>query len=141
MKRKRFSEEQIITILKSLVADLSLKQFYPRVVKAKASSYCEVWSMDFVSDSLVSARRLRALTVIDHQSRFSPGIYVDHSISGTIVTKKLDKMIKQHGKPQRIQVDNGPEFTSKAMLEWSYRNKIELDFTRPGKPTDIALNR
>lgn len=115
------------------------KQFYPRVVKPNASNFCEVWSMDFVSDSLANSRRLRALTVIDHHSRFSPGIYVDHSVPGTIVTRQLDKMIKKYGKPQRIQVDNGPEFTSRAMLEWSYRNQIELDFTRPGKPTDNAF--
>lgn len=115
------------------------KQYYPRVVKPQAQQTGEVWSMDFVSDSLTSARRLRTLTVIDHHSRFSPGVYVDHSISGIVVTKELDRMIKQHGKPQRIQVDNGPEFTSKAMLEWSYRKNIELDFTRPGKPTDNAF--
>lgn len=115
------------------------KQFYPRIVKATASKYGEVWSMDFVSDALATSRKLRALTVIDHHSRFSPGIFVDHSISGEIVTKELDQMIDKHGKPTRIQVDNGPEFTSKAMLEWSYRKKIELDFTRPGKPTDNAF--
>lgn len=115
------------------------KQNYPRIVKPSASKYCEVWSIDFVSDALSSSRRLRALTVIDHHSRYSPGIFVDHSISGVIVTKELDQMIIKHGKPDRIQVDNGPEFTSKAMLEWSYRNKIELDFTRPGKPTDNAF--
>jgi len=55
------------------------------------------------------------------------------------VTKELDQMIKKYGKPKRVQVDNGTEFTSKAMLEWSHRNKIELDFTRPGKPTDNAF--
>ena len=115
------------------------KQFYPRIVKPAATRYGEVWSMDFVSDSLASSRRLRALTVIDHHSRFSPGIFVDHSISGEVVTKELDQMILKHGKPERIQVDNGPEFTSKAILEWSYRRKIEIDFTRPGKPTDNAF--
>lgn len=115
------------------------KQYYPRVVRPQAHRAGEVWSMDFVSDSLTSARKLRTLTVIDHHTRFSPGIYVDHSISGVIVTKELDRMIKDHGKPQRIQVDNGPEFTSKAMLEWSYRRNIELDFIRPGKPTDNAF--
>ena len=35
-----------------------------------------------------------------------------------------------------IQVDNGSEFTSKAMDQWAYFNQVELDFSRPGKPTD-----
>lgn len=115
------------------------KQYYPRIVKPAACHYGDVWSMDFVSDSLTNSRKLRSLTVIDHHSRFSPGIFSAHSISGEVVTKELDKMILKHGKPKRIQVDNGPEFTSKAMMEWTYQKGIELDFTRPGKPTDNAF--
>ena len=38
--------------------------------------------------------------------------------------------------PQRIQVDNGSEFISKALDKWAYDNKVILDFSRPGKPTD-----
>lgn len=37
--------------------------------------------------------------------------------------------------PQRIQVDNGSEFISKALDKWAYENKVTLDFSRPGKPT------
>lgn len=38
--------------------------------------------------------------------------------------------------PKRIQVDNGSEFISKALDKWAYEHGIELDFSRPGKPTD-----
>lgn len=38
--------------------------------------------------------------------------------------------------PLRIQVDNGGEFISKALDQWAYENKVTLDFSRPGKPTD-----
>jgi len=40
--------------------------------------------------------------------------------------------------PDRIQVDNGSEFISKALDKWAYENKEVLDFSRPGKPTDNA---
>ncbi len=40
--------------------------------------------------------------------------------------------------PLRIQVDNGSEFISKALDKWAYDNKVTLDFSRPGKPTDNA---
>ena len=41
--------------------------------------------------------------------------------------------------PERIRVDNGTEFTSKALDRWSYWNKVILDFSRPGKPADNAF--
>jgi len=41
--------------------------------------------------------------------------------------------------PQRIQADNGSEFISKALDKWAYENKVALDFSRPGKPSDNAL--
>jgi putative transposase len=37
------------------------------------------------------------------------------------------------------QVDEpGPEFVSKVLDQWAYRNGVKLDFSRPGKPTDNA---
>ena len=41
--------------------------------------------------------------------------------------------------PQRIRVDNGTEFTSKALDAWAYWNRLELVFSRPGKPVDNAF--
>ena len=38
--------------------------------------------------------------------------------------------------PKRIKVDNGSEFISKVLDKWAYENNVELDFSRPGKPTD-----
>lgn len=36
-------------------------------------------------------------------------------------------------------MDNGPEFASRALDQWAYSNKVELDFSRPGKLTDNAF--
>ena len=41
--------------------------------------------------------------------------------------------------PKTIAVDNSPEFTSKALDQWAYLNGVEIDFSRPGKPTDNAF--
>ncbi len=38
--------------------------------------------------------------------------------------------------PERIKVDNGSEFISRALDKWAYENKFILDFSRPCKPTD-----
>ena len=48
----------------------------------------------------------------------------------------LTKVAEEKGLPESIRIDNGPEFTSKALDHWAYLNGVELDFIRPGKPTD-----
>jgi putative transposase len=37
-----------------------------------------------------------------------------------------------------IKTDNGSEFISKVMDKWAFERGIEIDFSRPGKPTDNA---
>ncbi len=36
-------------------------------------------------------------------------------------------------------VDNGPEFISKKLDLWAWMHRVELDFSRPEKPTDNAF--
>lgn len=98
----------------------------------------ECWAMDFVSDSLFNGKRFRALTIIDIFSRECLGIYADKGITGQKVVEALESICCEQGTPERIRVDNGPEFISKILDVWSYSANIKLDFSRPGKPTDNA---
>jgi len=99
----------------------------------------ETWSMDFVADSLFNGRRIRALTIVDNFSRECLAIHVDHSINADKVVGVMQALKCFTGRmPGRIQVDNGSEFISKALDKWAYENKVVLDFSRPGKPTDNA---
>ena len=41
--------------------------------------------------------------------------------------------------PVAIRTDQGPEFTSKALDQWAYRNGVELKLIQPGKPTQNAF--
>jgi len=99
----------------------------------------DCWSMDFMSDQLCDGRRIRILTIVDNFTRESLAIHADQSIKGHHVVQLLDKLITSRNKPHRIQVDNGSEFTCRAMDQWAYFNKVKLDFSRPGKPTDNAF--
>ncbi len=38
-----------------------------------------------------------------------------------------------------IRVDQGPEFVSRDLDLWANARGVELDFSRPGKPTDNAF--
>ena len=97
------------------------------------------WSMDFVTDSTVTGRRFRVLTVVDDYSRECPAIEVDTSLGGARVVSVLERLENMRGLPEVINADNGPEFAGKALDEWAYRKGIKLSFIRPGKPVENAF--
>lgn len=105
----------------------------PRQVPEKAN---EQWSMDFMSDSLSCGRQIRMLNVVDDATRECLAIEVDTSLGGWRVTRVLDEIAKRRPLPKRIVVDNGTEFTSKALDQWAYRHSVELRFIRPGRPIE-----
>lgn len=78
------------------------------------------------------------MTIVDNVSRVSSAIEVDTSITGARVVEVLTHLKDTVGLPKRIAVDNGPEFISKALDAWAYRNPVTLEFSRLGKPTDNA---
>lgn len=110
-----------------------------RVLPPPAQRPQERWSLDFLTDSLVDGRRFRVLTIVDNVSRVSPAIAVDTSLTGERVVAILEQLKRTIGVPQRIAIDNGPEFISKALDAWAYRHGVQLEFSRPGKPTDNAF--
>jgi putative transposase len=110
-----------------------------RVSRPPVTAPNEVWSMDFVSDALFDGRRLRALTLIDVFTRECLAIEVAQGIKGEHVADVLGRVALHRGTPQRIRVDNGPEFVSNALDRWAYENRVTLDFSRPGRPIDNAF--
>ena len=96
------------------------------------------WSMDFMSDTLRDGRRIRLLNVVDDWSRLCPVIEVDFSLSAQRVIRALERAGEMYGFPKAIVVDNGPEFTSRALDAWAHERGIQLLFIRPGKPTENA---
>jgi len=99
----------------------------------------ERWSMDFVTDSIVTGRRFRALVIVDDYSRECPVIEVDTSLGGRRVVSVLERLAEIRGLPEVITIDNGPEFAGKALDEWAYRRGVKLNFIRPGKPIENAF--
>jgi len=99
----------------------------------------ERWSMDFVADQLSTGGRFRILNVVDEYSREVVGQLVSTSITGVQVSRYLDRLAETRGLPRHIVVDNGTDFTSKAMFFWSNETKVKLSFIQLGKPTQNAF--
>ncbi|ORU89915.1 MAG: transposase [Cycloclasticus sp. symbiont of Poecilosclerida sp. M] len=98
----------------------------------------QVWSMDFMSDSLMDGRRLRTFNVIDDFNREGLGIDVDFSMPSTRVIRSLEQIIQWRGKPSAIRCDNGPEYISQTFRDWTIKHQITLLYIQPGKPTQNA---
>lgn len=105
-----------------------------RVPLTVASRVNEVWSMDFVSDSLANGRRIKCLTVADDFTHECVDIAVDYGISGQYMTRLLDRAAIFRGYPAAVRIDNGPEFTSRAFIAWAQAHDVRHILIQPGRP-------
>ena len=99
----------------------------------------ERWTMDFMSDALAGGHKLRVLTVVDTYTRECLALEAARTFHGADVARMLTHIAATRGLPAVIKCDNGTEFTSRAFDHWAWANKVQLDFSRPGKPGDNAF--
>jgi putative transposase len=105
----------------------------------RATNLNERWSMGFVHDQLGDRRAFRVMTVVDNWSRESVSLEAGFRLTGESVVSVLSKVSQKRQLPRSITVDHGTEFTSRAMDQWAWESGVQLDFPRPGKPTDNGL--
>ena len=79
----------------------------PRLTRAN-----QEWAMDFIVDGLVTVRMVRILSVVDAYTRECLALEADSSLGSARVTRVLDRLIGQRGRPEAVRSDNGPEFCS-----------------------------
>ena len=94
--------------------------------------------MDFVSDQLFDGRPIRILAVLDAHTREALSIVPRANFRAFDVVAELTRLARERGRPKTLKVDNGPEFAGRLLDQWAHLNGVEIDFSRPGKPTDNA---
>ena len=105
----------------------------------------EVWSLAYplrgcaMADQLFDGRPIRILTVVDIHTREGLSTTPRANFRAAQVVEVLDQLVRTRGKPKTLRVDNGPEFAGRLLDHWAYLNGVEIDFSRPGKPTDNAF--
>ncbi len=107
-----------------------------RVLLAAPTRPNQTWTMDFLHDALANGRKLRTLSIEDAYTREMLAIEVDTSLPALRAIRVLEKLRLERGLPERIVIDNGTEFTSKALDQWAYENKVTLHFITPGRPME-----
>ena len=91
--------------------------------------------MDFMSDALMCGRRFRTFNILDDFNREALAIEIDLSLPAPRVIRVLERVALLRGYPEKLRVDNGPEFISLALADWAEEHDVMLDFIQPGKPT------
>ena len=153
--RRRFGYRRIHDLLRPEFPDVNHKRVYrlycaanlavrkrkkpkrptnERMALQIAQTVNEVWSMDFVSDSLANGRRIKCLTVADDFSHECVELAVDYGISGRYVTRLRDQAAIFRGYPRVVRTDNGPEFTSRAFMAWAQTHGIRHFLIDTGRP-------
>ena len=96
MKGSRFTEEQIIGILKQQEAGKTVAAICRESGVSEATFY--KWKSRYGGRQCLH-------------------IEVDTSLTGERVARVLTELVAHKGKPQVLQIDNGPEFRGK-ILDW-----------------------
>lgn len=99
----------------------------------------EVWSLDFVADQLANGARLQVLTIVDVFTREALATEVGQRLRAEDVVGVLNRLVAQRQVPRFLFVDNGSEFSGRLLDMWAYHYKVQIDFSRPGKPTDNSF--
>jgi transposase InsO family protein len=106
-------------------------RFVRGVKVANATRPNERWSVDFLHDTLANGRQIRIMTLIDDFTREALALEVDFSLPTLRVLRVFDTIAWERGLPETVRFDNGPEFTSLAMLKWVAEHNVRLHLSIP----------
>jgi putative transposase len=109
-----------------------------QVQRLRATRRNEVWSWDFVADQTEAGSAFRILTLIDEHTRQCLAVHAAWSIRAQDVLGVLEGVMRQHGSPQHIRSDNGPEFIAYAIQDWLKDHRIKTLYIKPGSPWENA---
>jgi putative transposase len=94
----------------------------------------QVWAYDFVHDRCNRGHKLRFLTITDEFTRESLAVVAATSIKAQDVLQVLSRLFEQHGAPQYLRSDNGPEFVAQAVQRWLQTQQVQTLYIEPGCP-------
>ncbi len=150
MKRKQFSQEQIIGILKEAEAGAVVTELCRK--HGVSSATCYAWkgqvrrSRGVGREAVTGARereqQAQAVAGRSHaRQRRSEGSAVKKMVApaakreAVAHLRELADLIAERGAPKMIVSDNGAELTSNAVLAWSGDAGTGWRYIAPGKPT------
>ena len=140
MKRKRFTEEQIVGVLREHEAGAKAADLARKHSVSETTPYN--WKAQYGGMNVSDAKRLKPhgdenakpLRICKPSWACRSVGPVPSSAPGRRVARELTDLITRRGRPDMIVSDHGTEFTSYAMLAWSKDHRVEWHYIAPGKP-------
>jgi len=139
MKGSRFSEEQIIGVLRESEAGAKTEEVCRRHGISSATFY--KWKAKYGGLELSEAKRLKGLEDENRRLKKLLATVVDTSLSGVRVVRELDRLTLERATPRTIVSDNGTELTSIAVLRWAITGSsgtTSSPASRSGMPSSRA---
>jgi putative transposase len=106
----------------------------PHGVRRRAVRPGEVWAIDFQFDATNDARQLKSLNIVDEFTRQALATDVARSCDADGVLSVLDRLACEHGAPEFLRMDNGPEMIAAALKDWCRFNTAATIYIEPGSP-------
>lgn len=98
----------------------------------------QVWSADFMSDTLYAGKRFRTFNVIDDFNRELLHVEIDTSITAKRLIRVFERIRLERGLPDVLRTDNGPEFLSGEFVAWAEAAGMMIQYIQPGEPNQNA---
>jgi putative transposase len=109
-------------------------------VPCRAEYPNHVWAYDFVHDACQDGRKLKILTVEDEFTRRCLAIEVERRMPASGVCRALLRLFAEHGTPQFVRSDNGPEFIARALTRMLAERGVQCRHIDPGSPWQNGFN-
>ena len=93
-----------------------------------------IWTYDFVHDACMNGQKLKLLTVVDAWTREALAIEVSTTMPTRHVQTVLSRLFHEHGAPQFLRSDNGPEFLAQLLQRWLGDHGTRALYIEPGCP-------
>jgi len=91
-----------------------------------------------MSGALACGRRFRTFNIVDDFNREALHVEVDTSINSSRLVRVFEQVKRDHGLPQVLRSDNGPEFLGEVFAQRAEANGVAIQYIQPGKPNQNA---
>ena len=98
----------------------------------------QVWGIDI---TYIAMRHgfMYLIAIIDHYSRYIVAWDIFNSLDAENAIKVLKQAIKEHGKPEILNSDQGSQFTCSLWVEFAKSEQFQISMDGKGRATDNAF--